>query len=228
MKNLFIFLPFVISSVYATTFVPISIKDQIKNSDAVVKGVVVDKTYGEHEQFGIVTKVEIRKDKYFGLDPLTDFVTVYFPGGKLDNQVVEIPGSPELQVGEKTVLILNKSEDKAWVSNLGLGKYSVKKVGDEEILVNQIFPEHPKVGHMSAKRFFSLVEWVKKEKPVVRMKTKYEYDQEQNQYRKQNQGRAIASENSESSEPRSLPIYWLVIFLGISGAFFKAFKNKNS
>ena len=229
MRWIFFCLTFVISGTYGTTFSPVSLKTQLEQSDAIVKGVVNSQSHEEHPVFGIMTKVEIIPEQYFGVVSGEDSIYVYYPGGKSDSHNIQIAGSPVLTVGEKVVVLLNEQDERLWISNLGLGKYSVKRIGNKEIMVNQIFPEHPEFGHVSVKRFTRLAEWIKKAKFVEASKSRLDYQYEMERMKKKNktEGRSIASagESREQSEGK-LHIIWLVILLGGLGALFQILKNR--
>ena len=216
-----------ISNVYATTFVPISIKEQVVKSDSIVHGTVISKSFEPHEVFGVVTHVELRSESSQGLNESQQVVDVYYPGGELQQQKIVVPGSPELQVGEQVVLVLNNHKENLWVSNLGMGKYSLRKVGTEWVMVNQIFPDHPEIGHLSLKRFVKLVEKIKGRKFVLREKSKHEIEsQKESSRKKRTPSRSIASQSSEPQEDSRIPIYWLVIIFGALGVCLQVLRKK--
>ena len=222
-----LFLSFVISNVYGTTFVPISLKEQVSKSDSMVHGTVVSKVYEPHDFFGAVTKIEVRPESVLGLPSAQTVVEVYYPGGELQQEKIAVPGAPEVQVGEKLVLILNDHKKGLWVSNLGLGKYSLKRVGDDWVMINQIFPDHPEIGHMKLSRFKKLAEKIKTNKFVMREKTKLEYEQKQVSSESAN-SRKIASVPSESNSRDDFPIVWLVFIFGALGLGMQLSKKKKS
>ncbi|MAX65472.1 MAG: hypothetical protein QF441_11955 [Bacteriovoracaceae bacterium] len=215
---------------HSTTFVPLTIKQQIKTSDGIVKGEVVALSYEQDNQQEIVTKATILADKWVGLNNEDNLVDVYYPGGKVGNHVLRIPGAPKLNIGEKVVLMLRNQSEKIWVNNLGLGKFSLKKLGDNYILVNQVFPANPKVGQMKLEKFLNLVEWVKKTKFKERFKDKYEISREKavsNNMRNEGVSRSIASTEA-NKKPKPFSNYWLVLILGALGIIVRVVNNKKS
>lgn len=230
MKISWIFLiVLIVNSVcYATTFVPISIKQQVMESESIVKGVVVSETYEEHPTFGVVTGVKIKADRHLGFETgVGEDIQVFYPGGKLAGQGVLIPGSPKFKAGEKVVVFLKNQHAKSWVNNLGVGKFSIKNIGTEEIIVNQIFPEHPEAGHMPLKRFYSLVEKIKKQPFKERLKDRFEVEQEKLVLHKR-QARSPASFTKPKEANDKIPAYWLVIILGFLGVAISTMRNKKS
>ena len=228
LQFLYILLVGLISShSFATSFVPVSIKNQLKESDGLVHGEVFEiVSIKKDEQ--IITRVTILADKWIGLEVEENFTEIYYPGGEFENQVSTIGGSPSFQIGETVVLFTKKHKGLNWVHNLGLGKYSVKRIGTRQVIVNQVFPSHPQIGQMNMKKFIGLSEWVKREKFTHRFKDKYELNLEKRvrvKVSKTKSGREIASikgrspqnraENKESSN--RLPAYWLVLILGALG-----------
>ncbi|MAZ48761.1 MAG: hypothetical protein CME65_09365 [Halobacteriovoraceae bacterium] len=195
-------------------------------SDSIVHGTVVSKSYESHEVFGVVTHVELRSERSQGLNDSQQVVDVYYPGGELQQQKIVVPGSPELEIGEQVVLVLNNHKKNLWVSNLGLGKYSLRKVGREWIMVNQIFPDHPEIGHLSLKRFVKLVEKIKGRKFVHREKSKHEVESQKEFSRRKTPSRSIASLPSEPQEDSRIPIYWLVIIFGALGVCLQVLRKK--
>ena len=216
-KHLFLLPFFVMSSfVYATTFVPISIKKQIKESDGLIQGEVISVT-SEKNGNRIVSKVTLLADKWIGLKPDENFIDIYYPGGKIGETVFDVKGSPKFDVGENVVLFTKKHKEKNWVNNLGLGKFSLKIMGDKKVLINQIFPGHPEVGQMRIDKFYDLSEWVKKQKFEERYKDKYELNldkESQALYKRKIRGRSIASIGEKDESQNKLPAIWLVVILG--------------
>ena len=174
---LFMSLVLMSSLTYSTTFRPLTIKQQVSSSDSIIYGEVLSKESIESENNQIVTKVTLRADKWIGSvksDEMSDLVDVYYPGGVINGREQQIIGAPKLTIGESVVLMVKKGEKINWISNLGLGKFSVKRVGNQKVLFNQIFPNKPDVGQIELKSFYQLVEGIKGEKLLTRYKDKYE------------------------------------------------------
>lgn len=218
------------SNAYSTTFVPISIKKQIKQSDGVVEGEVIS-VESEQQDSGIVSKVTLLPNKWIGLVPKDSFVEVYFPGGALGENVQEIKGAPKFEIGERVVLFTKRHKERDWVNNLGLGKFSLKTLGKRKVIVNQIFPAHPQVGQMRMDKFYDLSEWVKKEKFKERFKDKYELNLEKEahvRFKRNSGGRSIASVDETEEVSNKLPASGLVVIFAILGIIFGILRKKRS
>ena len=110
MRKLFIaFYLFVFSlGALATVFIPLSIKKQIKQSDAIVRGEVSEINF---EEVGdqVTTRVTIYVDRWIGVDPNDHLVDVYLPGGKGTRHSQKVFGAPEFEVGEKIIVFIIKN-----------------------------------------------------------------------------------------------------------------------
>lgn len=229
-KCLFLF-AFFLSNIqaYGTVFSPISIKQQIKESDGVLEGEVT--AIESVEQNNVIhSKVTVLANRWIGLTPEDNFIDIYFPGGKVGDKVFKIDGAPKFKIGEGVVLFTKIHKGKNWVNNLGLGKYTTKQVGERTLIVNQIFPAHPTVGQMKLEKFYELSEWVKKEKFKERFKDKYEVNYENEmrlKHKLHKRKRSIASIGSVDSPERSqLSSMWLVLLLGGLGAIFGVLRRR--
>ena len=220
-----------IANVFGTTFVPISIKTQINEANSIVYGEVLSKEPETNEEGLVVTKFVLKLDRWIGLENFEGKeLSVFTPGGKLKEQVVEIPGAAKMNLGEKVMLLLGKDEtENYWVKNLGLGKYSAKKIGNGIVLVNQVFPMDPKIGQIRMERFVGLAERLKKQEFKVRFKDKYEIQAEkQVKYRKltKGKGRNIASVEASEHANSKMNALWLVLILGLLGGATAAFYSR--
>jgi hypothetical protein len=221
--------------VTATVFRPMSIREQLREASGFVYGEVLVSESLRDKNGQIITKVTLKANKWLGkLRPSSDKLEVYFPGGKMGSRVQKVHGAPKLVPGEKVVLLTQFNQGKNWVLNLGLGKFSVKRIGAHEIIINQIFPGKPDIGQIALADFFKMAEHIKQKKISVRFKNKYEIISDKEFYAHTNNkedkstGRKIASieeENTRSSN--KLETYWLVLILGFLGLFV-AFMRKRT
>lgn len=214
----------------ATTFVPISIKKQIGESKAIVYGEVIElESYREVD--GIYTRASVQLDKWIGQNINENQLDVHYPGGQFNDRVQLVHGAPELQLGEKVVLMLTYVDGKYWVNNLGLGKFSIKRVGKDNVMINQIFPGRPEVGQIELASFFELATRVKNLEIKSKFKDKYEIDQDKRvRTFFKNKGRSVASVESEHEKKfgHGVSSYWFVLLLGFLGAVFQFLRNRSS
>lgn len=228
MRNLMIFTLVLARFVQATTFAPVSIKDQIKQSNGVVQGEVVAINSEKDPELGIVTKVFIKADKWMDAKVNQGHIELYYPGGEVQGEGHLVHGAPEFKQGEKVVVFTNSHGGKSWIQNLGLGKFSIKRVGRSHIIVNQIFPNMPNVGQMPLSSFVELAKNIKGKSFERRFKDKYERAAEKEstaRYQKLRGSRSIASTPQNPHEKPS-PL-WLVFLLGMIGFGFRFSKGKS-
>lgn len=214
------------SLIYATSFSPVTIKTQIQQSDSIIHGKVSSIEYQDVDDIK-ATKVELILDHWLGDDFPEQSAEVYFPGA--DDFIVQ--GSPKLNEGERVVLFLTKVDGRFWISNLGLGKFSIKRAGNKKVLVNQIFPQIPEVGQIELDNFIRLVKRLKKKKFHRRFKDKYEISLEKNMKKQDKEAsRSIASysqdENSENKEKSN--VIWLIILLAALSFTARTLRSKMS
>lgn len=216
------------SLVFSTTFVPLSIKKQIKHSDGVLQGEVISIS-SENDGEKIITKVTVLANKWIGLNPEENFLEIYYPGGEIGDRANKVSGSPKFEIGENIIVFTKEQNGRNWINNLGLGKFSMKRVGDQNIMINQIFPGMPQVGQMTVNKFYDLSEWVKKEKFQNRYKDKYEINSErQVRVNSRKPGRKIASISNDELAKNKIPAYWLVLIFGFLGVGFSVIRNRKS
>lgn len=227
LKSLILFTLLISLNSFSTTFVPVSIVNQIKESSSIVQGEIINYESEEEESGKIVTKVFLRADKWIDAEPEAGHLTVYIPGGQVGDRVYQVEGSPKFNIGEKVVLFLKKHNEKLWVQNLGLGKYMMRKYGNQNILVNYIFPEHPRIGQIPLKTFQNLTKRIKDKDFHTRFKDKYEIHAEKKLIRKA--GRKIASvKKSNKDSANEMNTFWILITLGLLGGLFTYLRKKHS
>ena len=230
-KFIFLFLSVLSLQAMATTFLPLSIKKQIVESEEIIKG-RVELVQSEHMSDGIVSFARIKVDHWLGsLAPETEYIDVYFPGGEIGDEVYKIHGAPSFEIGENVVLFGKRDKCEVWINNLGLGKFSLKSLGTKEVLVNQVFPNNPKVGQITWNKFVNLAEWMKKEKFQERLKDKYELNKDKEaraRVTQRDKGRSIASVNQSKVEKNIFSANWLVFLLALLIVVFTIIRKKTS
>ena len=227
LKYLILLLSFSSLTSFGTTFVPVPIKDQIKESSAIVQGEIINFESEEEESGKIVTKVFIRADKWVDTKPEAGHLTFYVPGGQVGDRIYQVEGSPKFSIGEKVVLFLKEHNNKLWIQNLALGKYMIRKYGRENILVNSVFPEHPKIGQIPLSTFQNLTQRIKNTKFKIRFKDKYEIHAEKKSLKRV--GRKIASvETTNKESSNQLNTFWILVSLGLLCGIVTYIRKKHS
>lgn len=153
---------FFVSNVFATTLVPLSLEGQLRDADAVVRGIYQGQESKKLSTGEIVTEGELVLSEYAGLN-LSELyhkrMKVYFPGGVYHNRVVRVDSAPTFTQGEEVVLLLQKKSFGYLVQGLALGKYRVvKEEQNKEVYVSEAFPNHHELGRTSSKKFNQLVQ----------------------------------------------------------------------
>lgn len=211
-----------ITPVFGTTFIPVPIKKQIVESEGIVKGEVITVNSEEDNSGRIITRLFLRADKWMGIQPESGHIEIFYPGGQIGDKVQMVHGAPKFKEGEKVVLLLKNNNKNYWVQNLALGKFMIKKYGTSDVLINSVFPNHPKVGQIPLENFYDLAQTIKKNKFKERFKDKYEIQTEKYAY--QNIGkssRSIASVGEvEQVSDKGFSTFWLLALLGIFGGLF--------
>lgn len=229
MRKYCVFICLLVLQAAATSFVPVSIRDQIESSDGIVQGEVVAVSSERDPKRGIVSKVFIRADRWLGARVEQNHIELFYPGGTLGEEGVKVHGSPRFKPGEKVVVLSKRHNGKWWVQNLGMGKFALKKVGTGKVLVNQIFPNTPDVGQMPLDSFLLLAREIKDQKFKERFKDKYERTAEKRAAmvpkKKAKGSRSIASVGKKDGNGGQNP-FWLALLLGALGAVVRAVKGR--
>jgi hypothetical protein len=225
MKKYFLLI-LMFNQAFATLYKPVSISEQVKSSDAVVIGYIDNKNSELLSDGQVVTKVTLRLERWMGIDneESNRIFSILIPGGKIGHTVSKIPDNIEFEVGEKVLLFLKQHKGFYWPTNLGLSKYSIKSVGEGELLVNQIFPKHPQIGQIPINYVLGKVSKIKKQDFIVAYKDKYEIQEVKE--RASRAGRKIASVDSPDKRESHMNLLWLILILGIAGGLTKSYRKQ--
>lgn len=223
----------------ATTFQPVDTVDQIKEADGIIIGHFLKEKSVRLEDGTIATQMIFKMDKEFGLR--SDFfgmdeVIVHYPGGTIGEESVHIGGIPKFVSGEKVALYTKSHENRYWGLNLGFGTYRVIDYGNNVMLVNSIFPEHPRVGQIKLVDFEKMVKTIKGSNLKVVQSAQFienpdAFAARQPASSPEGKNRTLASENEETdntSESRSISAYWLLGLLAFFGGLFRMNRQKRA
>lgn len=152
--NFLIMLTLLASSViHAAMFVPVPIERQISEADGYIRGSYQGLSYKKLPTGEVVSELSFRVSESNGIN-IKNFLNtkefkVLIPGGKWQGIVYDVSGAPSFNMGEEVALLLKKEDQNYWISNLSLGKYTLVKKTNSEFLKSSVFPNHPKLGHIS-------------------------------------------------------------------------------
>jgi hypothetical protein len=214
---------FIVSSIMATTFMPVSLEKQLTESDAILEGEFIRKQYKKKYDNEVVTEAFFRIKNIAGIK-LSEIINnnefkITFQGGIWQNVHYHVLGSPDLKVGKKTVVLLNKKADGYWLHNLKLGQYSIKKENGVKYIVSEVFPYHPRFGKIRYEEYQVLVEQVLDTQiisikdivnNVIRVQNNLNKQNRQSSKKLKNfkkQNRRIASKQMRDKEPEIKTIY---------------------
>ncbi len=149
----------------ATTFIPISFERQIKDSDAIIQGTYVTQFSKKLADGNIATEFLFDVEKSQGLKNselrgYTNFKVLSL-GGDWQGETYKVHGAPRFKKNESVILFLKKDKHGYWIQNLSLGKYKLKQVGTEVLMISSVFPYHPQMGQIKVEDFYSKVEKIK-------------------------------------------------------------------
>lgn len=225
-------------SVSATVFQKQPIAQQVKEADGIVIGHYLRSKYVELENGSIATQMIFKMNKEVGMQSdiyHMDEIIVHYPGGRLGDKEVRVEGVPEFITGESVVLMIKSFDDRYWGLNLGFGSFKVVNYGNQQMLVNTIFPEDRKVGQIKLEDFETLVRTIKglRLKEVVTQFYPTERDgfSQRSPASIQYEGkkRAIASgyeQVENNDEGLKISNFWLIFILAIMGALFRVTRQK--
>lgn len=225
-------------SLHATTFKPQPIEQQIRESDGLFQGNYLKSRTVELEDGTLATQMFFKMTKEVGLQ--SDFfgmdeVIIHYPGGKLNDKHVKVEGVPTFVQGEKVLLFIRSIKNRYWGMNLGFGSYRVINYGNQIVLINYIFPQHPQVGQVSFQDFENAVKKIKGTSLKVVRTMEYPTTPDQGEIQRipasysEGQNRTLASKTEQldnQEDQPSLNIFWLVLALGITGGMFRMSNRK--
>lgn len=228
-------------SAQATIFKPQPLNQQIRESDGVFLGHFLRKRSVELEDGKIATQMIFKmlrenglQSELFGMDE----IIVHYPGGSLKGRNLRVEGVPTFIPGEKVVVFIRSQQNRYWGMNLGFGTFKVVNYGNETMLVNSVFPTHPKVGQTTLSNFEIALKSVK----GVSLRQVFSPNQQITQPKDdavrmpasftevEGQNRSVASgsfqSENEESQPR-LNVLWLVGVLSFLGGIFRIYRARS-
>jgi hypothetical protein len=176
-------------SAEATKLVPLKISEHIKSSDGLVIGRVTDLKVKKFSENQVVSKVVIDPEiwTFAKRSSKSGLITINFPGG--DGVISpRLENAPRFKIGENVAILIEDIAGTPWVSKMALGKFSAKKMGKDEIFINQIHSKRPFVGQIRKSDFLKISERnfgkLKLKLPSKNQIKKIVESKKNNQYRK--------------------------------------------
>jgi hypothetical protein len=155
-----IFFFLVSASVTATTFIPTTLDKQVLSASA---GAVVSLLkFKSFKGNGGYVQTEYTFKVHQGMNLSSEeldhgTLSITLPGGSFEGVSTVVDGGPEFITGEKIFLLLKRVNNKIYLSNFTVGKFSIKKIEGSEYFVNDVFPNMPNVGIIKKEQMLDLM-----------------------------------------------------------------------
>ena len=151
----------IIPGALATLFVPLSVEEKVKDSDAVILGVVMSSHF-KKSKGRIITAITLDIQKSVGLQ-FNQMVSkknfkVYYPGGEWEGLIRKIEGAPRFEIGEEVILLLRHRKGAFWIHYLASGKFSKIIRNGQEFLISPVFSDEMGVGLIPFSDFQRILE----------------------------------------------------------------------
>jgi hypothetical protein len=214
----------------ATIFARQSIETQMKEADGIILGHYLKSKSIRLEDGKIATQMIFKINKEWGMQTELfgfDEVIIHYPGGRIDDEILQVSGVPEFVAGEKVVIFAKSYKNRFWGLNMGFGTFKVVNYGKETMLINTIFPEDSQIGQINIENFEKTVREVKGSnlkvvKVLPSIPTKEVKGRSVASVPEEGKNRSLASvsEESENEETQSgFSIIWLITILAALGGF---------
>ncbi|MFA7613850.1 MAG: hypothetical protein WCY48_06400 [Candidatus Caldatribacteriota bacterium] len=203
----------------STTFMRVSVDNQIIEADSIFIGHFLEQKSVQVEDGQIATQMVFQLSKEYGLNSdffgLTD-ILIHYPGGTWDGRTVYIDGVPSFTPGEKVAILAKNIDNRLWGLNLALGSYRIVNYGNETLLLNDIFPNDPLVSQIKIGDFENKVKNLKGSSLKIVRTPDLLLDQ--NDQGKNRSIASIASPEENKVEDSARPSnFWLLFFFALLG-----------
>ncbi len=237
--NFLSFLVFILSyTAQATTFRVQGLEQQLSEAQGILVGHFLREQSVRLESGRIATQKIFQIEREFGLQ--SDFlgmkeVIVHYPGGQIGDERTVVQGVPQFIPGEKVVILTKSHNNRFWGLNLGMGTFRVINYGEKDIMVNSLFPNHPKLGQYPLSELEPLVRELKNSDLKIVSQKVYPTENMINSPERapasvtERKIRSIASEAEEgdNNTAGSLGTFWLLALLAFLGVSYR-FIHRNS
>lgn len=151
------FFCFSLSSAKAITYVPISFDKLMDETQAIAEVVLVTKRSYKTPLGLISTEYTFEVRDSSGLENYlnsTGLLSFSMIGGSLDGYTTHIDGAPDFKEGEESLILLKIVNGNLYLSNLGVGKYTILRKEGEIFYQSTVFPEDKELGVVSKEKMF--------------------------------------------------------------------------
>lgn len=225
--------------VHATVFQKQPVGRQIKEADGIVMGHYLRSKYVKLDDGSVATQMIFKMNKEIGLQTDLfgmDEIIIHYPGGKWEQETVQVEGVPKFVTGEHVVLMVKSDHDRYWGMNLGFGTFRVVNYGKEKLIVNSVFPEDRNVSQMKLEEFEQKVKEIKGESLKIVWSPDYPADSVELEKAQrlpasigEGKNRAIASKTEEEENREGhFNTIWLISILALMGGIFRLARQKEA
>lgn len=222
---------------FATTFIPLPVEDQIDATDSVVWAVNEGKAYKKLPSGEVVTEYSFKLLQASGLSEhkvvSPNAFKILAPGGLWQGRFYQVHGVAEFKTGESSLLFLKQTPHGWFVNNLAMGKYNIIEDSEGTWFRNVVFPDHPKLGLISLKQMNQMLEH-KFDTPLVGIDIdKYVHKTNEKSHSTSNNPNTVARRPASIAQALELSesrygIMWMMLFLGFLGFIYKLKAKKQN
>lgn len=221
LNSLVLFILFIAFPVRATSFIRVSVEEQLQAADSIFIGHFLDQKSIIVEDGTVATQMTFRLSKEYGFNSQRfgmEEIFIHYPGGSWEGERVVIDGVPNFSPGERVAILGRNIDNRFWGLNLAMGSYRIVNYGNETLLINNVFPNDPGNSQINLADFERKVKEIKGSS--LRVVKSLEL-MEQNGP-SEGKKRSIASidglEENELEETSRPGTFWLLVFLALTGA----------
>ena len=204
----------------ATTYIPLALDRQLDDADSVIHGIYKGNSYKKLKDGEVVTELLFEVNHSAGIRPNEILAPknfkVMIPGGVWQGVVYHVYGGPIFQEEEEVVLMLKKSADGFFLSNLALGKYQVFTQDGQKYLRSAVFPDHHSLGRIQWEMFDRQLNSIFGAGFTNTFGDKVVAVERSDRYQTTRGPASLESE--QNRQQRSSSPFWAIVVLGLLGA----------
>ncbi|MDC1173794.1 hypothetical protein OAT67_00230 [Bacteriovoracaceae bacterium] len=218
-----VFLIFFALRSHAATFIPVKVTDQVRDSDLVISGVPIGKTFKKIPTGEVVTEYTFKLNEIVGIEHSKivnrNNFKVLVPGGKWQGVSYKVSGVPTFKEGTNSIVLLRKGKFGYYLTNLAMSSFSKSTTKNDDRIFSEVFRTQKDVGNIKIKRFNEILisKWGSPLQKIEEDKfVKVPHVKKSKGYNKDSRKRTPASfEHIEEKEKKSS--FWLLFFIAFSG-----------